>query len=93
MSLILYYLYHPSTFSQAANEAQNLPRQVPNVHKVEGLIHIELNAKRLQGKGKCDACGKEDMEWFEVEASREALRAVDKVIRRWSDWAKGSAGR
>lgn len=88
VSLIRYYPYHPST---SAQEAQ--PRKVPNVHKVERLIHIELNAKRLQGKGKCDACGKEHREWFEVEAGREAVRAVDEVIRRWSDWAEGSAGR
>jgi len=58
LSLIRYYPYHQSTLAQSANEASATPRKVPNVHKIERLIHIELNAKRLQGKGKCDACGK-----------------------------------
>jgi hypothetical protein len=62
------------------------------VHKVERLIHIELNALRLQGEGKCSACGREHREWFEVEAGREAVRAVDEVIRRWVDWNERNAG-
>jgi hypothetical protein len=76
LSLIRFYPYS-STMT---------PRKVPNVHKVERLIHIELGAKRA-GRN-CDACGKQHREWFEVEASREGVRAVDEMVRRWVDWAE-----
>jgi hypothetical protein len=38
---------------------------------------------------KCEACGREHREWFEVEASRSAVADVDDVVRRWSDWDEG----
>ncbi len=59
-----------------------------NAHKVERLIHIELNGKKASENGKCSACGKEHREWFEVEASRDGVKAVDEIIRRWVDWAE-----
>lgn len=68
------------------------PRKVPNVHKVERLIHIELAGQR-KGEGKCASCGREHREWFEVEAGRDAVRSVDEVIRRWADWNERTAGR
>jgi hypothetical protein len=37
---------------------------------------------------KCDACGKDHREWFEVEASKKGVKAVDEVVRRWVDWAE-----
>lgn len=89
LSLIRYYPYHPSTLS----EVPKTPRKVPNVHKVERLIHLELNSQRMKGEGKCSACGREHKEWFEVEAGREAVRRVDEVIRRWADWAERDARR
>lgn len=61
-------------------------RKVPHAHRVERLIHIELNAQRVMKK--CDACGKDHREWFEVEASREGVKKVDEVVRRWVDWAE-----
>jgi hypothetical protein len=80
LSLIRYYPYHPSLTPPAT------PQRVPHAHKVERLIHIELAGKRSQGSGKCPACGKEHREWFEAEASRGGVKAVDEVIRRWVDW-------
>ncbi|CZR54661.1 uncharacterized protein PAC_04545 [Phialocephala subalpina] len=92
LSLIRYYPYHPTTLSETnANQAPRTPRKVPIVNKVERLIHIELNGQRLQGKGKCNTCGKEHREWFEVDASRDGVRAVDEVIRRWVDWGERDA--
>ncbi|KAL3423523.1 Meiotically up-regulated gene 113 protein [Phlyctema vagabunda] len=89
LSLIRYYPYHPSTPS--ASSPPRTPRKVPNAHKVERLIHIELNGKRVldsENEGKCSACGREHREWFEVEASRQGVKSVDEVIRRWVDWAE-----
>ena len=93
LSLIRYYPYHPTTLSESdVNRVPRTPRRVPNAHKVERLIHIELNGKRAQGGGKCDVCGREHREWFEVEPSREGVRGVDEVVRRWVDWGEGQGG-
>jgi len=90
LSLIRYYPYHATTLSASnANEPPRTPRKVPNAHKVERLIHIELNDRRPQGSGKCGVCGREHREWFEVEASRDGVKAVDEVVRRWVDWGEG----
>ncbi|GAB1314767.1 hypothetical protein MFIFM68171_04977 [Madurella fahalii] len=82
LSLIRYYPYVPSG-SPAAE-----PRKIPHSHKVERLVHIELTGRgmRVADREKCEACGKEHREWFEVEASRTAVAEVDDVVRRWSDW-------
>jgi len=88
LSLIRYYPYHPSASSASVNEVPRTPRKVPNAHKVERLIHIELNGKRPLGIGKCGACGREHREWFEAEASRDGVKAVDEVVRRWVDWGE-----
>lgn len=61
-------------------------RKVPHAHKVERLIHIELGAQRVMKK--CEACGKDHREWFEVEATREGVKGVDEVVKRWVDWAE-----
>ena len=63
------------------------PTKVPHAHKVERLIHLELADKRVK-KG-CDACGKEHREWFEVDGTRDGLKNVDGVVRRWVGWAEG----
>jgi len=57
------------------------------VHRVERLIHLELAEKRIV-KPECQACGREHREWFEIEASRDGLRSVDEVVRRWVEWAE-----
>lgn len=87
LSLIRYYPYHPS-FTSTGVDVSATARKVPNVHKVERLIHIELSNKRALGSGKCDRCGKEHREWFEVEARRAGVKAVDEVVRRWVDWGE-----
>lgn len=87
LSLIRYYPYHPSASSPSV-DAPTTPRKVPNVHKVERLIHIELSIKRAQGSGRCGTCGKEHREWFEVEARTASVKAVDEVVRRWVDWGE-----
>jgi hypothetical protein len=91
--LIRYYPYHPTTLSDTnVNELPRTPRKVPKAHKVERLIHIELNAKRAQGSGTCSVCGREHREWFEVDASKEGVKAVDAVVRRWVEWGERDAG-
>ncbi|KAE9378884.1 DUF1766-domain-containing protein [Stipitochalara longipes BDJ] len=93
LSMIRYYPYHPTTLSDTnVNELPRTPRKVPNAHKVERLIHIELNAKRAQASGKCSVCGREHREWFEVDASRDGVKAVDEVVRRWVEWGERDAG-
>ncbi|KAK6585702.1 hypothetical protein PZA11_002429 [Diplocarpon coronariae] len=93
LSLIRYYPYQPVTGPGTnVNKLSSTPRKVPNVNKVERLIHIELNLQRVIGHGKCKACGREHREWFEVDASRNGVKAVDEVIRRWVEWGERNPG-
>lgn len=69
----------------------NPAKKVPHAHKVERLIHLELADKRAKQQG-CEACGKEHREWFEVEGTREGLKDVDGVVRRWVAWAQSQPG-
>ncbi|KAF2012460.1 DUF1766-domain-containing protein [Aaosphaeria arxii CBS 175.79] len=80
----------PPHHASSSSSAQQAVRKVPHAHRVERLIHIELGAKRVVKK--CDACGKDHREWFEVEASREGVKGVDEVVRRWVGWAEGTVG-
>ncbi|KAL2152287.1 hypothetical protein VTH82DRAFT_5471 [Thermothelomyces myriococcoides] len=88
LSLIRYYPYVPSGESSSSSA---VPRKMPHSHKVERLVHIELAGRglRVADREKCEACGREHREWFEVEASRSAVAEVDEVVRRWSDWDEG----
>ena len=101
LSLVRYYPYVPSTPSptpspQASPAHSRRPsynargsdgvRKVPHAHRVERLVHIELAGKRVVKK--CEACGKDHREWFEVEASREGVKGVDEVVKRWVKWAE-----
>jgi hypothetical protein len=61
-------------------------RKVPHAHRVERLIHLELSSQRVTKK--CDACGKDHREWFEVEASKDGITKVDEVVKRWVGWAE-----
>ena len=78
VTLIRFYPYTSS---------QNVPRKVPYVHRVEHLIHTELNDKRVRDMEKCPECGKQHKEWFEIKADKDELRRVDECIRRWVAWA------
>jgi hypothetical protein len=59
-------------------------RKVPHAHRVERLIHLELADQRVIKQ--CDACGKTHKEWFKVEATRDGVKKVDDVVKRWVDW-------
>lgn len=63
-------------------------RMVPHAHRVERLVHLELEGQRVQS-GECGACGRVHREWFEVAATRQGVRGVDEVVRRWVGWAEG----
>lgn len=81
ISLIRYYPY-------VSSNTPSTPRKMPHSHKVERLIHIELEGlgMRVSDKGNCESCGRAHKEWFEVEANRKGIELVDEVVRRWSDW-------
>lgn len=89
LSLIRYYPYISSASSTA------VPRKMPHSHKVERLIHIELAGLglRVTDQEKCEACGREHREWFEVDATRNGVADVDGVIRKWVDWDESSGQR
>ncbi|KAL2268929.1 hypothetical protein VTJ83DRAFT_3775 [Remersonia thermophila] len=92
LSLVRYYPYVPSSGGSSTRPKPSGvaagPRKMPHSHKVERLVHIELTGRglRVADREKCEACGREHREWFEVEATIDAVRAVDEVIKRWSDW-------
>ncbi|KAG9196457.1 hypothetical protein G6011_01578 [Alternaria panax] len=98
LSLVRYYPYvSSSTPSPQPSPAQSRRqsntntgpasdsvRKVPHAHRVERLIHLELADQRVIKQ--CDACGKTHKEWFEVEATRDGVKKVDEVVKRWVDW-------
>ncbi|KIX10513.1 uncharacterized protein Z518_01596 [Rhinocladiella mackenziei CBS 650.93] len=86
ITLIRYYPY-PQHTNNATGSHLVPGRKVPHVHRVERLIHLELAEKRVVN-AECSQCGREHREWFEIEASRVGLRAVDEVVRRWVGWAE-----
>ncbi|KAM3510450.1 hypothetical protein MY11210_005903 [Beauveria gryllotalpidicola] len=63
----------------------------PHAKRVERLTHIELTGLGLRAQREtCKACGRDHREWFEVGATREEVRRVDEVIRRWVEWDCGN---
>ncbi|KAH0599018.1 hypothetical protein MHUMG1_03132 [Metarhizium humberi] len=84
--------YYP--YVAAGNDSpgtSRTPRMTPHCRRVERLVHIELAGMGLRADmSTCDACGREHREWFEVRATREGIRKVDDVIRRWVDWDEAS---
>ena len=83
VEILRYYPYLPG--SQESSGV--VPHMTQHVHRVERLVHIELAGLGLKADAaKCEACGREHREWFEVEATREGIKAVDGVIRRWIEW-------
>jgi hypothetical protein len=85
LSLVRYYPYIGGS-SSAGNLAA--PRKMPHSHRVERLIHLELAGAglRLADRERCDACGRDHREWFEVAATKDGVQAVDEVVRRWVEW-------
>ena len=98
ITLVRFYPHDSNTSQSTRNNASpsspTAPnaRRVPFVSRVERLIHLELGAKRVK-QDKCDECGREHREWFEIEATRWGLRGVDGVVRRWVTWAEGEETR
>ncbi|RAR11439.1 DUF1766-domain-containing protein [Stemphylium lycopersici] len=98
LSLVRYYPYvssssTPSPSPSPANSRQpsyrhgaDAVRKVPHAHRVERLIHLELGEQRVIKQ--CEACGKSHKEWFEVEATKEGVKKVDEVVKRWVEWAE-----
>ncbi|KAH7141397.1 meiotically up-regulated gene 113-domain-containing protein [Dactylonectria estremocensis] len=83
IEMLRYYPYIPG----ASESSGVVPHMTPHCHRVERLVHIELAGMGLRAnKDNCDACGRDHREWFEVEATREGVRKVDEVIRRWIQW-------
>ncbi|OGM39806.1 hypothetical protein ABOM_011580 [Aspergillus bombycis] len=88
ITLIRYYPYTPSSPGPSNGPAPELGRKVPYVHRVERLVHLELDDYKVRDMGKCEECGREHQEWFEIKAEKEAIRGVDECIRRWVSWAE-----
>lgn len=90
IEMLRYYPYLPSTSptdSPHATASAPSPAMTLHPRKVERLVHIELTGMDLRASlPTCEACGRDHREWFEVAASRDAIRRVDEVIRRWIDW-------
>lgn len=94
VKLARFYPYVPGQYrlpngSVASTSTQDMSlhiRKVPDVNRVERLIHIELASKRV--RERCSACGKEHREIFETDATLEALKQIDAVVQRWVGWAE-----
>ncbi|KAF8430345.1 meiotically up-regulated gene 113-domain-containing protein, partial [Tirmania nivea] len=88
-TLIRYYP-HPDSKSVAKGGA--VVHKVPNVNRIERLIHLELrdNPKVFPDelRHKCAVCGKIHKEWFSVEATEEGVKWVDGVVSRWIAWGE-----
>jgi hypothetical protein len=63
---------------------------VSHASRVERLIHLELAEKRVHRD--CEACETKHREWFEVEATRQGIRAVDEVVKHWVGWSEKAEG-
>lgn len=98
LSLVRWYPYvsssntpSPTTSpTRLSPPSPSLVRKVSHAHRVERLIHLELQDQRV--KRDCGQCGKEHREWFEVEATERGVRAVDEVVRKWVGWAERNLG-
>lgn len=88
-TLIRYYP-HPDSKSVAKGEA--VVHKVPNVNRIERLIHLELRDDPKvypdELRHKCAVCGKIHKEWFSVEATEEGVKWVDGVVSRWIAWGE-----
>lgn len=82
---------HTTPLSTPALNAQ-VGKKVPNSHRIERLIHLELRDNSTDNPEiDCEACGKTHKEWFWVDASREGLRNVDEIVKKWIDYGEKSA--
>ncbi|KZZ99728.1 DNA-binding protein [Moelleriella libera RCEF 2490] len=90
IEMLRYYPYVAG--AEGRPSSSRTPRMTPHCKRVERLIHIELAGMGLRANlDSCDACGRDHREWFEVEATRNGIRSIDDVIRRWVDWDETTA--
>lgn len=75
--------YYPNTSGLQAPFLE----PTPLLPRVERLIQTELADLRIK-QDKCESCGREHREWFDVEASKKGVRAVDECVRRWVRWGQ-----
>ena len=62
-------------------------QMVPNVGKVENLIHTQLEMLGKRVKRQC-RCGTLHREWFEIDATRDAIIEVDVLVQNWIKWSQ-----
>jgi hypothetical protein len=79
--------FRPPSGATSAPTPTGTTLKCPHISRVERLIHLELAEQRIVDPGKCEQCGREHKEWFEVPATRKGLRRVDEVVKRWVGWA------
>ncbi|POR39273.1 Uncharacterized protein TPAR_00526 [Tolypocladium paradoxum] len=90
IEMLRYYPYLPGASDASATGPP--PRTTPHCRRVERLIHLELAGRGLHASlATCESCGRDHREWFQVEATREGIRGVDAVIRRWVEWDEATA--
>ncbi|KAI5274810.1 hypothetical protein KEM52_005068, partial [Ascosphaera acerosa] len=69
-----------SSSSSSNNNSTNarVPRGhiIPHCHKVEHLIHVELDEMRVRYQKPCSHCGQKHQEWFEIPAETSKMRRV-----------------
>ncbi|RPB05639.1 DUF1766-domain-containing protein, partial [Choiromyces venosus 120613-1] len=83
-----------STSTKLTTKALNkeVGKKVPNSHRIERLIHLELGDNPENRPDiKCDVCKKTHKEWFSVPATRAGLRGVDEVVKKWIEYGEKSA--
>lgn len=83
-----------STTPKATTKALNkeIGRKVPNSHRIERLIHLELGDNPgNRPEIKCDMCKRTHQEWFSVPATRAGLEGVDEVVKKWIEYGEKSA--
>ena len=101
LSLLRWYPYQPTSAVGPPSPPAKPPgptppeaspdglRKVPFVARVERLIHLEL--EKQQVSTRCAGCARLHREWFEIEPRREEIARVDRVVRRWVEWAEKAA--
>ncbi|CUS11392.1 unnamed protein product [Tuber aestivum] len=100
LSLIRFYPHisasspGPTTPKKATTKVLNkeIGKKVPNSHRIEQLIHLELGDNpENRPEIKCDVCKRTHKEWFSVPATRAGLEGVDEVVKKWIEYGEKSA--
>ena len=69
--------------TQCKHTAQQLHRvEVPNVRRLERLVHAELKDYRVREEC-CRGCNKGHIEWFNVD-----YKLIEKSIAFWAEWIR-----